>query len=192
MRYIRRFLLMDDHTCPWWLIGSFDNPLRRLFHQPGQILSGMVKEGQTVLDLGAGMGYFTLPLAQMVGRSGTAIAADLQPKMLDGLRRRAERAGLLSQIQLHQAQTEQIGIITPVDFALAFWMLHEVRNPEAFLSEVYDLLKLGAQMLLVEPIIHVSKTQFDREVQLARQQGFRTASGPSVRFSRTALLTKEP
>jgi ubiquinone/menaquinone biosynthesis C-methylase UbiE len=131
-------------------------------------------------------------MAQMVGPSGTVIAADLQPQMLDGLRRRAERAGLLSQIQLHQSQPEHLGVITPVDFALAFWMLHEVRNPAAFLTEVHDLLKPGARMLLVEPIIHVSKKQFYKEVQIARQQGFRTADGPFVRFSRSTLLTKEP
>lgn len=182
---------MDDHTCPWWLIGAFDNPLRRMVHRPEQILNGLVKEGQTALDLGPGIGYFTIPLARMVGEIGMVIAADLQPQMLEGLRRRAERTGLLSRIRLHPSQPDRIGVTTPVDFALAFWMLHEVRNPSAFLAEVYGLLKPGARMLLVEPAVHVGEKQFDQEVQAAIQQGFRTAEGPSVRFSRSILLTRD-
>jgi ubiquinone/menaquinone biosynthesis C-methylase UbiE len=190
MKSVRKFLLMDDHTCPWWLIGSFDNPLRRLIHPPERILAGLVKEGQTVLDLGPGMGYFTLPLARMVGPQGTVIAADLQPQMLAGLRRRAERAGLLAQIQCHMARPERIGVSSAVDFALAFWMLHEVQNPEAFLSEVRGILKPGAQLLLVEPILHVAEKQFNHEVAIAVRQGFEGSKGPTVRFSRSVLLTK--
>ncbi|RPI99505.1 MAG: hypothetical protein EHM39_06405 [Chloroflexi bacterium] len=52
------------------MIGSFDNPLRRLIHRPERILAGLVREGQTMLDVGPGMGYFTLPLAKLVGEGG--------------------------------------------------------------------------------------------------------------------------
>jgi ubiquinone/menaquinone biosynthesis C-methylase UbiE len=190
MRKMRSLFLTKDQTCPWWLIGSFDNPLRRLIHQPEHILGGLVKEGQTVLDIGPGMGYFTIPMADMVGENGIVIAADLQPQMLAGLRRRAEKAGLSARIQLHLSQPDRIGVTTPPDFILAFWMLHEVRYPEAFLAEVYRLLKPGGCMLLVEPIIHVSGKQFEREVQTAIRTGFGSNTVPSIRFSRAALLTK--
>lgn len=190
MGIIRKFFLMDSHTCPWWLIGSFDNPLRRLLHRPERILARLVQEGQTVLDVGPGMGYFTLPLARMVGPNGTVIAADLQPQMLAGLRRRAERAGLASRIQLHRSQPDQLGVDTPVDFALAFWMLHEVRDPTAFLGQIHAVLKPGARLLVVEPILHVSEQTFTREIQTAAAQGFRPSPGPSVRLSRSSLLMK--
>ena len=45
------------------------------------------------MDVGCGMGYFSLPLARLTGESGHVIAADLQERMLEGLRRRAVYAG---------------------------------------------------------------------------------------------------
>ena len=57
--------MSDHHVCPWWLAYTFDNPLRRLIHNPRDIFSGYVKEGMTVMDVGCGMGYFTLGLAEL-------------------------------------------------------------------------------------------------------------------------------
>ena len=73
----------SPHVCPWWLCYSFDNPLRRLIHNPQRILSPYIKQGMTVLDAGCGMGYFSIGMAKMVGDSGKVIAVDLQQKMLD-------------------------------------------------------------------------------------------------------------
>ena len=81
-------------TCPWWLLFTFDNPLRKLIHDPIKILSPFVESGDTVLDVGCGMGYFSLGLAELVGEKGKVIAADLQPQMLAGLSKRAASAGL--------------------------------------------------------------------------------------------------
>lgn len=181
---------LKDSTCPWWIIGLFDNPLRRRFQDPERILAGLVKTGQTVLDLGPGYGYFTIPLARMVGQHGKVIAADLQPQMLAGIRRRAKVAGMGERIQLHLAARDRIGVTEPVDFALAFWMLHEVRDRPAFLAEVFGLLRPGAQLLLVEPQVHVNARLFDQEIQAARGAGFHTAPGPVVRLSRAVLLVK--
>ena len=66
----------SGHTCPWWLLFTFDNPLRRLVHNPQEILRPYVERGDTVLDVGCGMGSFTLGLAELVGKDGRVIAAD--------------------------------------------------------------------------------------------------------------------
>jgi len=50
----------------------------------------------TVLEPGPGMGFFPLEALQMVGSNGRVVAVDVQPKMLEVLRRRARRAGFLS------------------------------------------------------------------------------------------------
>jgi ubiquinone/menaquinone biosynthesis C-methylase UbiE len=177
-------------TCPWWLIFTFDNPLRKLAQDPLKILSPFVKPGDTVLDVGCGMGYFSLGLAKLVGANGKVIAVDLQPQMLAGLSKRATTAGLESRIQPQLSQPDKLGVSEPVDFVLAFWMVHEVRQRREFLQEIYSLVKPGGKFLVVEPVIHVTGPDFARTVALARKIGFTTQDSPHVAASRSILFEK--
>lgn len=179
-------------VCPWWFIWTFDNPLRRLIQDPGRILDGLISQGQTALDIGCGAGYFTLQLARLVGPGGTVIAADLQPQMLATTRRRAERAGLLPRIRLHQALPDRLGITGPVDFALAFWMVHEVRHREDFLREVAGLLRPEGRLLIAEPKLHVTASDFQWTVETACRAGLVRYAEPQIGFSRAALFQRGP
>jgi ubiquinone/menaquinone biosynthesis C-methylase UbiE len=176
---------MDEHTCPWWLGYSFDNPLRKLIHNPTHILGDMVQEGQTVVDIGCGLGFFTLALSRMVGPHGKVLALDLQPQMLDRTQARARRHGLEGPVDFRLCGSEKLGLTEPVDFVLAFWMVHEVRNQREFLAEVRSALKPSGCFLIVEPIIHVPEPRFKKTVELARASGFAFSDGPQVRFSRS-------
>jgi ubiquinone/menaquinone biosynthesis C-methylase UbiE len=57
---------------------------------PRKILGPYIKEGMTVLDVGCGPGFFSIELAQMVGKSGRVIASDLQEGMLRKLREKIQ------------------------------------------------------------------------------------------------------
>jgi len=178
-------------VCPWWLIGLFDNPLRRIIQNPERIFSGLVKPGGTVADIGCGMGYFTVPLARLVGPEGRVLAIDLQEKMLAGVRRRAARAGVGGRVQSCQATPAGLGVAGPVDFVLTFWMVHEVPDQERFLQEVRTLLRPGGgTWLLAEPPIHVTQAMFDRTVAVARSVGFTPLSRPRIGFSRAVLFAR--
>ncbi len=178
----------EHHVCPWWMAYTFDNPLRRLIHKPEQIFSGLVREGMTVLDVGCGMGYFTLGLAELVGENGKVIAVDLQQEMLDIMLKRAARKGLAQRITPQLALPAAIGVTTPVDFALAFWMIHEVPDPEIFFSEVATFLKPAAKLLYAEPAFHVPVDKFNKILAVAEKTGFSINKNLSIRFSRAALL----
>ncbi len=180
-----------SHTCPWWLLFTFDNPLRRFVHDPQKIVRQYVKQGDTVLDVGCGMGFFTLGLAELVGNNGRAIAADLQEQMLAGLRKRARKAELLERIQLCQSTPDDIGVNEPLDFALAFWMVHEVRQPTFFMLQIHKLLVPGGKFLIVEPIIHVTDRAFGQTVSMAEDAGYRVVDQPKIRVSRAVLLEKQ-
>jgi ubiquinone/menaquinone biosynthesis C-methylase UbiE len=178
----------SNRVCPWWLAPTFDNPLRKWVHNPQEILSGLVASGQTVLDIGCGMGYFTIPLAKMVGDQGTVIAIDLQEKMLSRVKQRAQRAGVLDRIRFHHSQPTQLGLTSLADFALAFWMVHEVPDQLAFLHEVYQALKPGTSYLIAEPVIHVSAKAFSMTIEAARCAGFKPLREAKVNLSRAILL----
>jgi ubiquinone/menaquinone biosynthesis C-methylase UbiE len=178
------------HVCPWWFIHTFDNPLRRLIHKPERILQGLIKPGDHCLDIGCGYGYFTIPIAGMAGTVGSVTAADVQPEMLAGVRRRAEKQNLTNRIIFYQVQASGIQFENAFDFALAFWMVHEVPDQETLLRQIFRSLKSEGRFLLVEPKGHVKEGAFNQTVQLAREIGFVTIREVPVSFSRGVLLGK--
>ena len=93
---------MGNHICPWWLAYTFDNRFRNFFHNPEKMLGSYVTEGMTVLDIGCGLGFFSIGLAKLVGEKGCVIAADVQSKMLSILYKRAEKAGVSDKIRIHK------------------------------------------------------------------------------------------
>jgi ubiquinone/menaquinone biosynthesis C-methylase UbiE len=176
---------------PWWLAYAWDNPLRRLVHDPKRILGGLVTPGATVADIGCGVGSFSVAMAKMVGDQGRVIAVDVRPNMLKATRRRARLARVAQRIGYHQCTLTRLNIGPPLDFALAFWMVHEIDDLPAFFAELRATLKPSARLLLVEPYAHVSGTTYEREVETARAAGFAVQDVPHIHISRAALLANK-
>jgi ubiquinone/menaquinone biosynthesis C-methylase UbiE len=188
--FFDKIVKTNNRVCPWWLCYSFDNPLRRLFHDPERLLNPYVKPGMTVLDIGCGMGYFTIGLAKLAGPEGRIIAVDLQQEMLSVLERRSHRAGVADRIVLHRCRKEGLGIEGPADFALAFWMAHEVPDKPRFFGEIFSILKTGGRLLVVEPKYHVTQKGLARTLAVCRGTGFWVIEEPAVALSRAFLLGK--
>jgi ubiquinone/menaquinone biosynthesis C-methylase UbiE len=182
---------MVVYVCPWWSSWfTISNPLRRWLHDPQKIVGPLVEPGMTVVDVGCGVGWFSIPMASMVGDGGKVIAVDLQHQMLNMLRRRAEQAGVMARIETHQCQQNRLGVNAQADFALTFAMLHEVPDQSRLLSEIRDCLKPGGKLLLAEPPIHVSGKAFAKEVVIAEQVGFRVIERPRLSWCRAVVLEK--
>ena len=177
-------------VCPWQIAPFIDNRLRPFVHDPKTLFAPYVSKGMTVLDVGCGAGFASLGLAELVGEEGLVIAADLQPRMLKFVRSRALRAGLSDRIRIHLCESNHIGVNEGLDFAVAFFMLHEVPDARAFIEEIFTRLKKGGRFFIAEPKIHVSSHHFQQVVQESQDIGFEIAEWPSVRFSRTVLLIK--
>ena len=179
-------------VCPWQRGSHLSGPMRKLFNNPRRLLERYVTRGMTVADIGSGMGFLTLPLVSMVGESGKVIAIDLQPEMLAGLKERAEKAGV-SNIVLHNCAQDALGIEQwsgTVDFALIYWMLHEVPDPERLIREVHAALTPEGRLLFVEPTMHVTETQFRDSLDKIAACGFKLIERPKVSISRAAILQK--
>lgn len=176
-------------VCPSFLSYFLDNPFRRLIFQPEKLLQPYIREGQTVADIGCGPGFFTIPLAEMVGPGGRVIAVDLQEAMLVKVRRKAAKAGFEGRIILHKCGADSLGLHEPLDFALCFWMMHEVPSPEHLLKEIGALLKPGGMLLITEPRHHVRRKRFDATIASALKVGFTVSDTPKIRGSHAVLMT---
>ena len=177
-------------VCPVERAGHLDNRIRRWLQNPHKILRPYIKEGITVLDLGCGPGFFSIDMAQMVGKSGQVIASDLQEGMLQKVKDKIKGTELEERITLHKCEENKIGVSEHVDFVLLFYMVHEVPNKEEFFKEIGTILNPNGQVLIVEPPFHVSKSAFEETVRKARDAGFTDVEGPNVIFSKTVILKK--
>ena len=184
---------MAKRVCPIWVGYLLLNPLRKLFENPDKILAPYINEGMTVLEPGCGMGFFTLPLARMVGHTGRIIALDVQPKMLSVLRRRVEKVGLSDRIELRLVESDKLDtkdLAGAVDLVAALHMVHEVPDQALFFTEVREALKPDGKLLIIEPKGHVSHTQFDQTLVTTEKVGFKVETSAVKLGGRGALLIR--
>ncbi len=177
-----------NHVVKWWHAYAFDNRLRRLFHKPEKLLAPWVEPQMTVLDVGCGMGFFSIGMAKMMNDGGRVIAVDLQDEMLGVLAKRAGRAGVGERIRTHQCAERSLGVTDTVDFALAFWVVHEAPDARELATQIRACLKPGAKLLVAEPKLHVSEPQFDEMVDAVCEAGLEEYDRPRVSLSHAVLF----
>jgi len=180
----------NNHVCPVEIAGILDNRIRKWLQNPRKIMEPHIEEGMTVLDIGCGPGFFSIEMAQIVGKTGRIIAADLQEGMLQKLRQKIRGTELEGRITLHKAEGTKIGVLEPVDFVLAFYVVHELSNQDDFFSEMISILKPDGHILIVEPPFHVSHKAFAATIQKAHNAGFIDVEKPKVSCSKAVLLSK--
>ena len=184
---------MAEHVCPWWVGYLLASPLRRLFHDPVKILSPHVTPRMTVLDLGCAMGFFSLPLAEMVGPGGRVVCVDLQERMIRTLKKRAARAGVSDRIETRICQAGSLGLDDlsgTIDFALAFAVVHEVPDARMLLAEIRSLLRPGGRLLIAEPRGHVRRAAFETTLAAATEAGLSLTDRPEMKRTHAALLER--
>ena len=184
---------MAENVCPVWVGHLLANPLRKLIQNPRTILLPHVSPKMTVGDIGCAMGFFSIPMARIVGPSGRVICVDIQEKMLNALKKKAIRAGVDKVVAFRRCSWESFGLEDfeqAMDFILAFAVVHEVPDPEGLFAHIFKALKPGARVLVGEPAGHVSQQQFEKTVFLAQGCGFKQIGAPRIRSSHTTLLEK--
>lgn len=181
------------HVCPVWVGYLLANPLRALFQNPEKIVAPHVTSGMRVLDVGSAMGFFSLPLARLVGPSGRVVCVDLQQKMLDSLLRRARRANVLDRIEARLCGVDSLcmnDLNGQIDFALIFAVVHEVDDPTRFFSEVHHTLRPGGRVVFTEPKGHVREHAFRDSLSVAEHSGLHKIDSLQIPWSHAALLEK--
>ena len=126
------------------------DPERARYLPAKEILSKFpLKTGTAAVDIGCGPGYWTIPMAEIVGPSGRVYAVDLEGEMLADLRTRLEARPELP-VQVMRSSEDRIPLpARSVDFAFLACVLHELDGPGT-LREAARVLRPGGVLGIVE------------------------------------------
>ncbi|MFD1019514.1 class I SAM-dependent methyltransferase [Thalassobacillus hwangdonensis] len=147
--------------------------------QPKALMDRLqISESDTIADLGAGNGFFTLPLAKRTKEK--VYAVDLEPQMLDLLRQRVEEAQLKN-VDYVVSDLENIDLKDDTaDKLMVAFVIHEVGSIPQALSEMKRIMKKDAQVMFVEweavesesgPPLH-HRIPSDELMKILDQEGF--------------------
>ena len=116
---------------------------------PEDLISQMpIHNNHTLLDIGAGSGFFTIPMAERT--SCKVYAMDPDKRMLSVITHKAKAKGLHN-IELIEDYIENLSIENnSIDFAMASLVLHEVSSLRVALSIVLEALKPGGHLMCLE------------------------------------------
>jgi len=130
-----------------WLV----RPERVSEEEPDAALDAIgIARGATVADIGAGAGYFTWRLAVRVGPAGTVYANDIQPEMLDLLRKNIEGRHLANVEPVLGAEDDPRLPAGRVDLVLMVDVYHEFTEPQKMLRKMRESLKADGRIVLLE------------------------------------------
>lgn len=171
----REIALVMGYQGASWL----ERPSREQEERTDLLLERLGLEADDVVaDMGAGTGYFSLPMARLVPQ-GSVLAVDLQPQMLRIIDQRVRDGGIdggIQNIETIQATETDPGLPTGVvDLAIFVDVYHELSHPREVMTEVVDALRPGGRVVLIEyraedpsvpikPLHKMSQRQAKREM----------------------------
>ena len=140
---------MEHHFDPKESAKSFDDPARDAWQLPDKVISALhLKRGQSVADIGAGTGYFSVRLAKSAA-SPKVYAADIEPAMVSYLRERAAKEGLTNMIAV-QAAADRANLPEPVDLVLIVDTYHHIGDREAYFRSLAKSIKPGGRVAIID------------------------------------------
>lgn len=134
-------------------LGLLESPDRAAWQKPDLIMDALkIAYGDTVADIGAGSGFFTVRLARRVGPNGVVYAEDIQQPMLESIKRRVNREGLTNVVTRLGTDTDANLPKGMIDAVLVVDVYHEVQATDdrvRFLRHLADALKAGGRIGIV-------------------------------------------
>ncbi len=128
---------------------ELESPERNAWQLPERVIATLhLRPGMTIVDVGAGTGYFTRRLATAVGPEGKVLALDIQPAMLDELRRRTPKA---QNIETRLVAPNDPGL-EPASADLVFVCNtgHHLADRVRYYGKLRDALRPGGRLVLID------------------------------------------
>jgi predicted methyltransferase len=131
-------------------LGLLEGPDREAWQKPDEIMDALgIADGASVADVGPGAGWFTIRLARRVGPNGRVYATDVQPQMLEAVRRRVAREGLLNVETRLGSDSDPKLPLRSLDAALVVDTYPEVEDRVTFLRNLAAALKPAGRIGIV-------------------------------------------
>lgn len=161
--------------CPVWLrwLVELDNPFTKTNRAAYIVDTLSLSPGMVVLDAGCGPGRLTVPLARGVGPSGRVLAMDIQAGMLDRAKTKTAAAGLENVEFLAAGLGDGALPSTSFDRAVLVTVLGEIPDRRTALAELFDALKPGGILAVVEVVFDPHFQRREVVTKLAHAAGFR-------------------
>lgn len=143
-------------------------------HSPAQLFDKLGTEpGMTVVDLGAGDGWFAVPLARQVGAQGTLWANDIDPDLVAYLGFAATHHGL-PQLRPVLGTPDELGVEpTSAHQVFACDLLHlayaaaDGAAPSALLASIHDTLRPGGRLVVIDSGSGLDSAQLSQDLTAA-------------------------
>lgn len=143
----REIAQVMGHQAADWL----ERPEREKEEQPSKLIEALkVKDGEVIADIGAGSGYYSFRLSKLVGAKGKILAVDIQPEMLDIIRKRMKERKVTNIEPIQGTVTDPKLPTNSVDTILMVDVYHEFDHPFEMTVAMVKALKPGGRMVFVE------------------------------------------
>jgi ubiquinone/menaquinone biosynthesis C-methylase UbiE len=145
---------MEKHLMPHKFdaarLACLMSPERRQELPPDEVLRQTgLSLGQTLVDIGAGPGFFSLPAARLVGPKGRVIGLDVSPVMLAALRKNA-RAAKLANIRAVRIAENAPALPPAAAVYLIVNTFHEFDDPAAYLAALRRAMTAESRLVIVD------------------------------------------
>lgn len=128
-----------------------DREEREREEQPEKALAALkLKPGMFVGDVGAGTGFYSLRMAQLVGPNGKIFANDIQTPMLDRLRKNAASHNINNIETVLGTESNPNLPVDTLDLVVMVDVYHELSRPQRMLDHIRDSLKPDGRLVLLE------------------------------------------
>ena len=165
--------------------GWLERPSREREERTDLLIQNMgLKATDSVVDLGAGTGYFSFPIAQQLS-AGKVLAIDIEPEMLKRIEQRKTVSGIQNIETVLASKTNPNIPADSVDVVLLVDAYHEFSHPREVMAAVSRGLKPGGRVILVEYRGEDRKVPIKRLHKMTQQQAKKELNAVGLRWQRT-------
>jgi ubiquinone/menaquinone biosynthesis C-methylase UbiE len=128
-----------------------EDPSRAEWQKPDQVVQALeLRPGQIACDIGAGPGYFTFPVARAVTEAGHVYAVDVEPRMLEGLRKRLRKTSLRNVTPVLALEDDPLVPAGACDLILVVDTYHHFPSGPAYLRRLARSLRPGGRLVNID------------------------------------------